>query len=505
MKLIGIIVLSVAIGVDFWTAVANATPGKSNAANDLLVRFVDASAMHSYSFVAQTNGTKMEDLGGGNWVRMQFKNQQLRESSIQSLLADPRVLHAQPNYKIRLLEDYRIHDAKLKALVARDRANARKSSNSNLLGNPYPDNPAFSVKGPPTMGPDPKISSQWGMLDIGISSAWKHSRGEGLIVAIIDSGIDYTHDDLVDNLWRNPGEIGMDNEGRDKSINGIDDDGNGFVDDLIGWDFVSNDNKPYDFAVNPIDLLGGGNPGHGTHCAGNVAAVADNAVGVTGVAPSAKIMGLRFISEKGTGDTAGAVKSINYAVKMGAKILNNSWGSEGEDPKETEANKALRDTITNAMTQGVLFVAAAGNGHSGVGYDNDTDPKPAYPASYDIDNIVSVAALDKQDNLGGFSNWGKRSVDIGAPGVVVFSTTIGSKFSDVVLDLPQYGILVTWDGTSMAAPHVAGAAALFWAKHPNATWRDVKNALLSSAKPVAALTDKSVSGGKLNVEKLMQQ
>jgi len=504
MKRIGIIVLAAAIGIGSWTGVANAASSDPDSATDLLVQFADASAIHSFSLVAQKNGSKMEDLGGGHWVRMQFKNSELRGLKMQSLLADTRVLHVQPNYKIRLLEDYRIHDAKLKALVARARTHAQKTGNSHLLGNPYPDNPAFAVKGPPTIGPDPKISSQWGMLDIGIETAWKQSRGEGLIVAVIDSGIDYTHEDLVDNLWRNSGEIGADNEGRDKSTNGVDDDGNGFVDDLIGWDFVSNDNKPYDFAVNPIDLLGGGNPGHGTHCAGNVAAVADNAAGVTGVAPRAKIMGLRFISEKGTGDTAGAIQSINYAVKMGAKILSNSWGSEGEDPKEPETNKALRDTITNAMNQGVLFVAAAGNGHLGVGYDNDTDPKPAYPASYDIDNIVSVAALDKQDNLGAFSNWGKRSVDIGAPGVVVFSTTIGGKYSDVVIDLPQFGIFVTWDGTSMAAPHVAGAAAVYWAKHPNATWRDVKNALLNSVKPIPALADKSVSGGKLNVEKLMQ-
>lgn len=297
------------------------------------------------------------------------------------------------------------------------------------------------------------------MLNIGAQEAWSVTKGNPeMVVAVIDTGVDYTHEDLMPNLWRNPKEI---------PNNGIDDDKNGYIDDVIGWDFVSNDNKPFDLAVEPLQLIQGGNPGHGTHCAGNVAARSDSGIGIAGVAPSVSIMSLRFISDKGEGNTADAIKAIRYAVDNGAKVLSNSWGSEGDNPQEDIENKALKETILFAQDRGVLFVAAAGNGHNGVGYDNDTDPNPGFPASYSMDNIISVAALDEQDHLGSFSNWGLRTVDIGAPGVKVFSTTVGGKYSDVVLDM--YGFKATWDGTSMATPHVAGAAALFWSAHPEKT------------------------------------
>lgn len=489
------------IAAALWAGVASAATKNKATSNDLLVKFTNEQAIQTFSFAAESSGVKkVESLGGAGWAKVEYQSPEARLAAEHNLVANPAVLATQPNYKIHLPEDYRLKDRALREQIKRDFA-----ARSNFVGYPYPDNPPFAAEPPPLSGPDPQISNQWGMLDLGLASAWKVGRGEGIVVAVIDTGIDYTHEDLISNLWHNPGEMGRDSVGRDKSSNGVDDDGNGFIDDVIGWDFSSNDNKPFDLAVNPLDLLSGGNPGHGTHCAGNVAAVTENGRGVVGVAPKAKIMGLRFIDDKGHGDTAGAMKAINYAVKMGAKVLSNSWGSEGEDPEEGTQNQALRDTITNAMNQGVLFVAAAGNGHQGVGYDNDSDPKPAYPASYPIENIVSVAAIDKDNNLGAFSNWGKKSVHIGAPGVVVYSTTVGSHYSDVVLDLPEYGIKATWDGTSMATPHVAGAAALWWSAHPKATWREVKAALIASAKPIPALAGKCVSGGKLNVESLMKQ
>jgi thermitase len=351
-------------------------------------------------------------------------------------------------------------------------------------------------------GADPEFSKQWGMADIGAQEAWTKTKGsEEMVVAVIDTGVDYTHEDLLPNMWRNPGEAGQDSQGRDKSSNGLDDDNNGYVDDVVGWDFVSNDNKPYDLAVDPLDLLaGGGNPGHGTHCAGNVAARGDNGKGIAGVAPNVKIMGIRFISEEGMGTTAAAIKSIRYAVDNGARVLSNSWGSEGEDTASPE-NKALRESVQYAENKGVLFIAAAGNGHSGKGYNNDTDPSPAFPASYEYDNVVSVAALDSRNALGSFSNWGVKTVDIGAPGVVVFSTTVGGTYSDVILD--KYGFRVTWDGTSMACPHVAGAAALYWSLNPTKNFREVKEALIRSAKAIPSLRGKVVSDGKLDVKNLI--
>lgn len=431
----------------------------------------------------EIQGAKVEKLSE-SWVRVQAP----RRMSLMSLEKNPAIEFIQPNYKISLLEDYRIEDPLRRAALAK-----MLSRNPQLRAMARQDNPAIPDAPQTTTGADPLFSKQWGMLDIGVVDAWKVTKGNSdMVVAVIDTGVDYTHEDLLPNLWRNEGEI---------PNNGLDDDNNGYVDDVIGWDFVGNDNKPYDLAVDTLDgLFKGGNPGHGTHCAGNVAARGDNGMGIAGVAPNVKIMSLRFIGMTGGGTTADAIKAIRYAVDNGAKIMNNSWGSEGEEPGSPE-NQALRDAVQYAQDKGVLFVAAAGNGHKGVGYDNDTDKLPAYPASYDHDIIISVAALDSSDRLGSFSNWGRRTVDIGAPGVKVFSTVVAQGYSDTVID--KFGFKATWDGTSMAAPHVAGAAALYWSAHPNKTWQEVKAAIVGSARKIPALENKSVSGGKLDVKSLM--
>ncbi|WP_415061788.1 S8 family peptidase [Bdellovibrio sp.] len=431
----------------------------------------------------QIQGAKVEKLTD-SWVRVQAP----RHLSLQSLEKNPAVEYVQPNYKISLMEDYTIQDPLRKAALAKMLAR-----NPQLRELAKADNPAIPDAPQSSTGADPLFNKQWGMIDIGVTDAWKITKGNpDMVVAVIDTGVDYTHEDLLPNLWRNSKEI---------PNNGIDDDNNGYVDDMIGWDFVSNDNKPFDLSVDPMEILfKGGNPGHGTHCAGNVAARGDNNKGIAGVAPNVKIMSLRFISEKGQGTTADAIKAIKYAVDNGAKVMSNSWGSEGEEAGSPE-NQALRDAVQYAQDKGVLFIAAAGNGHKGVGYDNDTDKAPAYPASYDHDIIVSVAALDVNNNLGSFSNWGARTVDIGAPGVKVFSTVVEQGYTDTVID--KFGFKATWDGTSMATPHVAGAAALYWSAHPEKTWQDVKAAILGSAKKINSLANKSVSGGKLDVKALM--
>jgi thermitase len=459
---------------------------------DLLIKLANSNAVTSMMAELQTQGLKTEELGG-DWILVQGNTASLTKK----LRKNAAVEHIQPNYKIKLLTDYRLKDpAQRKAL-----ADFVKNNPQAIKAMP-PDNPAIPNAPAQGSGDDPQFNKQWGMNDIGAKDAWKKTKGsEDMIVAVIDTGVDYTHEDLLPNLWRNPGETGRDSRGKDKATNGVDDDKNGYVDDTIGWDFVKDDNKPFDLAVEPIQLLlGGGNPGHGTHCAGNVAARGDNGKGIAGVAPNVKIMSIRFISEEGMGTTAAAIKSIRYSVDNGAKVLSNSWGSEGEDANDPE-NKALRDAVQYAENKGVLFIAAAGNGHQGKGYDNDNDPNPAFPASYAYDNIVSVAALDSNNALGSFSNWGPKSVDIGAPGVVVFSTTVGGNYSDLILD--EYGFKVTWDGTSMACPHVAGAAALYWSLNPTKNFREVKQALIRSAKPISSLRGKVVSDGKLDVKSLI--
>lgn len=440
----------------------------------------------------------VKDLNFNNWIQIQVPPNKLKSLNLAQLKNQPGILKIQPNFKISLPQDYSHLKSQLTPEQLTDIQNKAKQQAD------IPDNLPIPESGSGGQGADPEFNKQWGMLDIGVQNGWKHTKGsEQVVVAVIDTGVDYTHEDLVDNLWRNPGEQGLDKNGRNKATNGIDDDQNGFVDDTIGWDFVSNDAKPYDLTLSIWDILmGGGNPGHGTHCAGNVAARSDNGKGVAGVAPKVKIMGLRFLSEKGQGTTEGAIQAIKYAVDNGAKVLSNSWGSEGES-SDGQENTALKEAILYAESHGALFVAAAGNGHNGIGYDNDTDPRPGVPASYNMESIISVAALDVNNQLGSFSNWGRSTVDIGAPGVKVFSTIVGSKYSDKVVD--YLGIKVTWDGTSMATPHVAGAAALYWSQYPNKTWQQVKQALLTTATPVASMKGKSTSEGKLDVSALMRK
>lgn len=468
---------------------------------DLLVKMAPNSKMSILSLQSRLPvGTRIEDLGINGWMHVRVPTQSVSAFSNRTIQTIPGVLKVTPNYTFHLMATWKVHDPTLRVKIA------KKLQGSEGADSPVPDNPAIPKKGSGGgLGADPLYPQQWGMNQNHVRESWANTKGTpNMVVAVIDTGVDYTHEDLVDNIWRNPGETGLDANLRDKSSNDVDDDKNGYVDDVIGWDFVANDNKPFDLSASTTDILfKGWNPGHGTHCAGNVAARSDNGKGIAGVAPNVSIMPLRFISEKNQGTSADAVKAIKYAVDNGAKVLSNSWGSEGDDPSDPDVGP-LRDTIQYALEHGVLFVAAAGNGHQGKGYDNDTDPNPGTPASYSYENIVSVAAIDESGDLGSFSNWGQRTVHLGAPGVKILSTVTNSqKYSDTVIDIPGV-ITATWDGTSMATPHVAGAAALYWSAHPEKTVREVKAALLGSVKRTSQLSGKTVSGGQLDVGSLMR-
>ena len=295
---------------------------------------------------------------------------------------------------------------------------------------------------------DPELTKAYGISKIGAADAWaSHKGSKDFIIADIDTGIDYNHEDLSFNIWHNP---------------------NPTQNDLVGFDFVHNDGLPFD------------DQGHGTHTAGTIGAVGGNGVGVSGVAQRVSIMSVKFLSAEGSGTVADAIKSIDYAVAHGAKVLSNSWGGKGDN-----GNDALKEAIERARAKDVLFVAAAGND----GTDNDKDP--AYPAAFDNDNMVTVAATDKNDELAIFSNTGAKGVHLAAPGVDVYSLAPGNKYA-------------THSGTSMACPHVAGAAALIWSKHPSWTYKQVKSALLSSVDKIASLEGKTVTGGRLNVFKALQ-
>ena len=288
--------------------------------------------------------------------------------------------------------------------------------------------------------------------DIDAPEAWEITTGSRAIrVGVIDTGIDYTHPDLAANIWTNPAEI---------AGNGLDDDGNGYVDDVRGWDFVNNDADPMDDHY------------HGTHCAGTIGAVGGNSLGVVGVNWQVSLVPIKFLGIYG-GTTSDAVESVAYATGLGLDLTSNSWGGGG-------FSQALYDVIAEAGAAGHLFIAAAGN-HSA-----NTDASFNYPSSYTLDNIVSVAATDASDQLASFSNYGLASVDLAAPGVATYSTAPGGGYQNL-------------SGTSMATPHVAGAAALILAHRGQITATELKEALLENTDPIPALAGKTVSGGRLNV------
>lgn len=310
---------------------------------------------------------------------------------------------------------------------------------------------------------DPQFGALWGLdntgqtgglpgADMDAPLAWDITVGSSnVIIAVVDSGVDYTHADVLSNVWINSGEI---------PSNGIDDDNNGFVDDVRGWDFANNDNDPLD------------DNNHGTHVAGTIAAAGNNGVGITGVNWTAQIMPLKFLTAAGVGGTAAAIASIDYAVNNGARVINASWGGG-------PFSVAMFNAISAANNAGVLFIAAAGN------LGRDTDVAPSYPASYNLPNIIAVAATDDADLLAGFSNFGANSVDLGAPGVGILSTIPG-------------GAYLSLSGTSMATPQVSGVAGLVLAADPALSVAALKAAILDGVDPVPALAGASVSGGRLN-------
>ncbi|MGB1651761.1 MAG: S8 family peptidase, partial [Acidimicrobiales bacterium] len=313
---------------------------------------------------------------------------------------------------------------------------------------------------------DPLINDVWGLDSnhgIDASVAWPISQNASeVIVAVIDSGIDPNHPDLLDAIWINPGEI---------ADNGIDDDNNGFIDDTYGWDFTGEyDNTPQD------------EHGHGTHVAGTIAATRNNAEGIAGVANNVKIMTLRFLDKQGNGITSWAINALEYAVANGAAISNNSWGG---GPYETP----LYNAIAQAGNTGHLFVAAAGN--SG----NNSDSYPMYPAAYNLPNILSVAAINSTGGLAGFSNYGINTVDIAAPGVNILSTMSGESENCPNPPIPCY---VSWQGTSMAAPHAAGVAALMLGVNNGLTPEEIIQIMQETIRPTSELNGKVRFGGELD-------
>ena len=328
--------------------------------------------------------------------------------------------------------------------------------------------------------------SLWGMYGDGSSpqnqygsqaaEAWAagNTGSKDVYVGVIDEGIQFTHPDLVANVWTNPFD----------AADGLDNDGNGYVDDVHGWDFANNDNTIYDGGTR------GSLDDHGTHVSGTIGAVNEGAQpvpvagsgqkGVVGVNQRVTLISGKFLGRSG-GTTANAVKAVDYFTNLktrhGLNIVatNNSWGGGG-------SSQALLDAIERANAANILFVAAAGNS----GTNNDTTA--SYPSNYNADNVIAVAAIDSGGNLASFSQYGATTVDLGAPGVGIWSTTAFNGYS-------------SYSGTSMATPHVTGAAALYASTHSGATAAQIKKAILdaATATQTSSLAGKTVTGGRLNV------
>jgi thermitase len=385
----------------------------------LLISYQSASGVPSEETLAKAGLTKVEDYRHGSFLVVE-PVANVTAASVNTLLEDGAVLHVAPDYLVSIKQDEFEPALRLAADL------------------PTPSDPAY---------PD-----LWGLKNIGAPEAWTAIRETPkVIVAVIDTGVDYNHPDLKANMWTKGGKH--------------------------GYDFYDDDDDPMD------------EQDHGTHCSGTIAGVGNNGVGVVGVSWKTQIMAMRFMGPDGSGTTSDAVKCIDWAVANGAHILSNSWAGQG-------SSQELVDAVARAERKGVLFVAAAGN-TAGRGNNNDTSAY--YPASLPQSNVMTVGAIDENNARASFSHYGTKSVDIGAPGVGIVSTTRNNTYASM-------------DGTSMAAPHVAGAAALVWGKLFASPSQDptqmakVRDSIYANARPVAALktfwgstAPAKVPGGVLDV------
>lgn len=418
-----------------YSSYAHGQAASSNYAPDeLIVKLKSHRGGQAQVFLGKAQSEKGMQLKN-SWGRMGMyhfglKKGQSVSDAIQELRQDPDVEYVEPNYYLNKLD---------------------VGGFSEIVS----DDEMFSMA---------SGSYQATAAPIQVPAAWSVVAGGSHIpiVAIIDTGVDTGHSVFTSTnaIWVNPGESGLDGSGNSKSSNGVDDDGNGYIDDVNGWNFVSSTNNVFD------------NNGHGTHVAGIVLGVGLNIFTASpGTAPF-KIMPLKFLNGSGSGKTSDAIKAIYYAVANGAQVLNNSWGGY-------TYSGALHEAITYSYNEGVSFVAAAGN------ESNDNDAVPIYPASYNVPNVIAVAATTDYDNLASFSNFGRTTVGLASPGYRIYSTYPGSSFG-------------LSSGTSMASPFVAGLSALVLKLQPSMLGYQVKEVILNNTDPVSSLATKVQTQGRMN-------
>lgn len=397
---------------------------------------------------AQTLRVEAQSAVPGQYL-VKYKVPQANTRQIRSQL-NARLLKSLPLTGAELIQSDALNEQYAKELLA--------SGQAEYIEPNY----RVSIVGTPS---DTRFSEQWGMsnngalggtadVDIDAPEAWNVTTGNAqVVVGVVDTGIDYRHPDLSSNMWRNSGEI---------PNNGIDDDGNGIIDDIYGYNALAQNGDPLD------------DNNHGTHCAGVIGAVSNNNSGVAGINWNVRLMALKFLDSGGSGTMDSAISAIQYAVNMknrgvNIRVLSNSWGGSA-------FSQALQDAISQAESAGILFVAAAGNN----GTDNDVNPQ--YPAAYDNANIIAVAAIDRAGNLASFSNYGQTTVHVAAPGKDILSTV-------------RDGGYAVYSGTSMATPHVSGIAALLAGKETNLSASQLKERILGTVKPLSSLNGLLVAPG----------
>ncbi|KAF0219218.1 MAG: peptidase S8/S53 subtilisin kexin [Geobacteraceae bacterium] len=411
------------------------------------------SLLYALLLVVLVTGFGHAEMYGGVKQKVRYREGELIVKYKDDVSEDGKVLsrHRHGSAKKRGFRDLRLEHVKLKQGQSVEEALKEYESDADVE---YAE-PDYVVE---TMNTpyDPQFPSLWGLAKINAPAAWDTSTGSSnVVVAIIDTGVDHNHGDLKANLWVNTAEV--------NGQSGVDDDGDGVVDDIYGYNAVANSGNPMD------------DNSHGTHVAGTIGAVGNNGIGVAGVNWNARIMACKFLGATGSGYTSDAIECLQYIKNMKARgvnivATNNSWGGSGY-------SQALYDAISSQRD--ILFIAAAGNATA----NNDTTL--TYPADYNLPNIIAVAATTSSDGLASFSNYGRRTVHVGAPGYSILSTVPNNA----------YGYK---SGTSMATPHVTGLAALIKAKDMTSDWRGIKNLILSSGDPLPALAGKSVTGRRIN-------
>lgn len=395
-----------------------------------------AAQRKAFSAKMSEKAMLMKSFNGMNIHHYQLKAGQDLDATMADLRNDPDVEYVEPNFILHKQADTNNSSQTYSADEVRAMA-------TNSSAGTYTQSYAQA-----------KVTESW--------AAMSTSTLVTPIVAVVDTGVDYNHSVFTGTgaMWKNPGETGTDAQGRNKSSNGVDDDGNGFIDDVVGWNFHSGTNNPMD------------DDEHGTHVAGIILGVGQDIFATTLKPAKIRIMALKFLGADGSGSTSDAINAINYAVNNGANVVNNSWGG-------SSYSQALHDALTYAYTKRAALVSAAGN------FTNDNDTSGLYPASYPVPSMISVAATSDYDVLASFSNFGKSSVHVSAPGVGILSTVPGNGFRFL-------------SGTSMASPFVAGMAALAYREAPNLTGYQVKNILMATVNPVSSLSTKIFTSGRVN-------